>query len=209
MAPWMLALITGSRRLVTQTFTSNTTFTVPYGVSRVNLSGKGQDGAAAVFASQTLDLFFCSLVSSSGGVPISAASAGSFGANQATLFDGAGVRTVNYTSRNYQIDSSDLTAYYDTAISVIVSGTGSASISTTSGNLTQANSSTNYGRYTIAVQQSPASTGADTTAFGKTFAGGVAGPATPASFTDVAVTENTAYPIVVPAGGSLTISYYR
>lgn len=54
----------------------------------------------------------------------------------------------------------------------------------------------------------PATTGAAATGFGKTFPGGVGGPASAQSFSDVAVVAGQSYNIVVPAGGSITISYY-
>lgn len=50
-------------------------------------------------------------------------------------------------------------------------------------------------------------TGASTTGFGKTFPGGTGGAATPTTFNNVAVTPGVSYPIVVPSGGSLTITY--
>lgn len=49
--------------------------------------------------------------------------------------------------------------------------------------------------------------GASTTAFGKTFPGGVGGPATTTTFTNIAITPGASYSIVVPSGGTLTITY--
>lgn len=54
----------------------------------------------------------------------------------------------------------------------------------------------------------PATTGANATGFGKTFPGGVGGPASAVSFNDVAVVAGQPYNMVIPAGGSITISYY-
>ena len=51
------------------------------------------------------------------------------------------------------------------------------------------------------------STGASTTGFGKTFPGGTGGAATPTTFNNVAVIAGASYSIVVPSGGSLTITY--
>lgn len=53
----------------------------------------------------------------------------------------------------------------------------------------------------------PPTTGASTTGFGKTFPGGTGGPATLTAYTNVPVAASN--DIVVPAGGSLTISYYQ
>lgn len=56
----------------------------------------------------------------------------------------------------------------------------------------------------------PATAGASTTAFGKTFQGST-GNVTPATttFSAVAITSGASYSIVVPTGGSLTITYFK
>jgi hypothetical protein len=54
----------------------------------------------------------------------------------------------------------------------------------------------------------PATTGANTTGFGQTFPGGVGKAATSVSVANVAVTPGGQYALVIPAGGSITISYY-
>lgn len=55
----------------------------------------------------------------------------------------------------------------------------------------------------------PGTTGADASAFGNTFPGGVEVAATPLSFSNVAVTPSTGYTIIVPAGASITITYMK
>lgn len=55
----------------------------------------------------------------------------------------------------------------------------------------------------------PAVTGANTTAFSLTFPGGAGVPATPVTYNDVLVTPNAPYSFVIPAGGSVTITYYK
>lgn len=87
---------------------------------------------------------------------------------------------------------------------------GSASYSTnnmwqSSGPATGSGFATHFWSYTI-----PASNGANATGLGKTFPGGTAGGAAPTtSFSNVAVTPGTSYPIVVPAGGQVSISYMK
>ena len=49
--------------------------------------------------------------------------------------------------------------------------------------------------------------GASTTAFGYTFLGGTGGAATPVTYNNVAVTPGGSYSIVVPSGGSVSITY--
>lgn len=53
----------------------------------------------------------------------------------------------------------------------------------------------------------PATTGTSATGFGKVFPGGVGGPASDVTFTNVPVTAMASYPVVVPTGGSITITY--
>lgn len=53
----------------------------------------------------------------------------------------------------------------------------------------------------------PPTTGAGATAFGKTFPGGAGGPATTTTFSNIAITPGATYNIVVPSGGSITITY--
>jgi hypothetical protein len=56
----------------------------------------------------------------------------------------------------------------------------------------------------------PATTGASATGFGKTFPGGVGGPATVTKFDNVAITGGQpSAPLNIPAGASITISYYE
>jgi hypothetical protein len=54
---------------------------------------------------------------------------------------------------------------------------------------------------------SPATTGASATGFGKVFPGGAGGPASDVAFTNVPVTAMASYSVVVPTGGSITITY--
>lgn len=64
--------------------------------------------------------------------------------------------------------------------------------------------------YTLQTTTYPATTGASVTAFGKTFPGGVGGPATPVTFTDVPVSGGSSYPLNIPTGGEITtFSYYE
>ena len=63
---------------------------------------------------------------------------------------------------------------------------------------------------TSTVTTLPPTTGASATAFGKTFPGSTGNVAqTTTTFTNVAVTANASYSIVVPTGGSVTITYYQ
>jgi len=52
-------------------------------------------------------------------------------------------------------------------------------------------------------------TGAAATGFGKTFPGGTGGPAPTTTFNNVPVTPGASYNLNIPAGGSITITYWR
>lgn len=54
---------------------------------------------------------------------------------------------------------------------------------------------------------SPATTGASANGFGKVFYGGVGGTASDSSYTNVPVTAGVSYSLTVPSGASITITY--
>lgn len=54
----------------------------------------------------------------------------------------------------------------------------------------------------------PPSNGLSTTGFGQTFPGGTGGPASSVTMLNVPVTGGASYSLVIPGGGSITISYY-
>jgi hypothetical protein len=64
-----------------------------------------------------------------------------------------------------------------------------------------------YYYQTRTVGYKPATTGANATGFGKVFPGGVGGPAADVTFSNVPVTAIASYPVTVPLGGSITITY--
>lgn len=218
MAPWLLALIGGQRRLVSQTFNANGTFTAPFGVSKVNLSGKGAPGTAAYSSTRT---DFAQGDSVSGSATGSGPSSGSGLSWSDFQPDPAGVLAdvnrggggsgyvVTYTA--YPNTNTYSNTLYQYTYSNAVPGTASVFLSPgwkTSGPIL----ASDYGYFQIQYTQTytvDATTGASTTGFGRTFAGGAGGPATVTTFNDVTVTENTAYPVTVPSGGSLTITYYQ
>ena len=91
----------------------------------------------------------------------------------------------------------------------------------TSGNITYAGVNANTPKqegWKISAQVvSPGGAGTAATALGQTFAGGsytgsyptaVGAPATPTTFNAIPVTPSTDYPIIVPPGGRVTITYF-
>lgn len=216
MAPWLLAIISGQRRLVSVTLNANGTFTTPFGVSKVNLSGKGAAGTPAFSSTRAASAQGDSIAghgSGSGASP-GALAWDSFQDNSSRISQVNAGGTGSYFVVRY--DGYPLSATYDTALSQSTfqnAVPGSASLFTSAGWKTSgAVSTTDSGFSLILYTQSytvDATTGASTSAFSRTFAGGAGGPATVTTFNDVTVTENTPYPVVVPSGGSLTITYYQ
>lgn len=69
------------------------------------------------------------------------------------------------------------------------------------------NTGAGYECYSFFKTSNPGTTGAATTAFNRTFPGGVAGPATPVTYNDVPVAPGTTQALLVPSGGSVTVTY--
>lgn len=183
MKAWMAALIGASRtRKTLAPITSSTTFVVPYGVSSLDLTGYGAAGTPGTPGTPGQTGWH--------EVSITTFQRRDGGTDQTAstfppVFDGS-PKPDNYC---------DPTVTYTTDESTVYSS-----------------STTCYSFFTDTQPGTPgtaATTGASTTAFGKTFPGGAGGPASPTSFTNVTVTGGSSYSIVVPAGGSLTISYYQ
>lgn len=210
--------------LQTVTFTSNTTWVGPSGVS-VLRTVSGYGGAA------TADTPSRSAVAS-----FSAGRAtGPFGnapyAQWSTLYNdavsfansvaaGSGVRLVNVPGTIYSIatddtwdDNSFTDPYWINGTYSLVQGFNSPP---TSGNITYA-SLTNLKSWVVVVDTyTLGNNGTATTAFSKSFPGGTLAGSAPTrtavapvttTFTGVAVTPGVSYSIVVPSGGSLTITY--
>lgn len=173
----MLALAASNPVLVTRTFTSSQSFTVPFGVSNlVTASGDGADGNPGYYGPNGYQETIT---------------------HNYTRRDGSGVDVVSGTLSPVYGEPKPAD-YYEPHI------TFSMSDSTVySGDDIYHSFSTVPGVYT------PATTGPASTGFGKTFPGGVGVPASTTSFTNVAVTGGSSYPLVVPSGGSITITYYQ
>jgi hypothetical protein len=141
---------------------------------------------------------------------------------------GSGVTTIdlpNYVNNGVYIDSTNVGLQYvesPPTISVTyVRGSAAGSALNfpptgvpASNVITYAQASTAGGQYGITyTSYNYGGVGTAATGLGKTFPGGTyvapdGFPATTTTFTNVAVTPNTSYSIVVPSGGTVSISYY-
>jgi hypothetical protein len=217
-----------SNSVTSVTFTTSQTWTSPVGVTNlITVVGKGADGTAAVpptydgdvprIGTVTVILGFNSTPSSpygSGNTPGS----WSWAASQndaptcASTINLGGSGSVN----GYIITQYGTEYHYDfTTITYTNAITGSATVSTdagwkTSGLVVDGDNGTSYvhwaelGSYSGG---SSATTGANTTGFSKTFSGGVGVTATTTTYNNVTITASTGYPLVVPSGGYITITY--
>ena len=214
----------GQPRLVTQTFTTSTTWVAPSSVRLLTtLVGEGADGTPGYWeglyttlhevirtadtgSSATLD--WGPLYSSSQAA-ISALNSGGAGPR----FAPSGIPEVFYfiNSTDNYFPGANYTGYLD---GKYIRGTATLGVfgsPLTSGQVlySQLNSSFTgwYIDGTMEVYRD-GTNGAPTTGFGYTFPGGVEGPASPVTYNNVTVTPNASYVLNVPAGGSIVISYY-
>lgn len=224
--------LTAVGKLTTVTFTANGTWTAPSNVSLVTtISGKGSDGVSDSTASSTLQTAFVSRTSPSGGSTITATwqdyvtqAAGYI----TTMNTGSGVATINlpnYANNGVYIDSSNLGFQYvesppTVSITYVKGSAGSSAIDFPPSGVSASNVivysqvTVGSGLYRITfTSYNYGGAGTASTGLGKTFPGGAyVAPdgysATTTTFTNVTVTPSAGYSIVVPSGGTVSISYY-
>jgi hypothetical protein len=215
--------IAKARKLVTVTApVGASTWTAPAGVTRLeSLVGKGGSGNAAYSDPDVQRSFtVASVVSSASGaasnVPYDTYSnVWAFMQNVQSQ-----VNTANYASGGNTGGKLTVTVYTNNSYDETTSGVNwtrpvpnTAVISTvgipTSGNITYGASGTGTITYTSSGLSHSATTGANTTGFGKTFAGGSGGPAGSASYANVPVVAGTVYNLSVASGGSLVFTYLQ
>lgn len=178
MRPGTLAVILGHRRQqVSQTFTANATFTAPFTTSSID-TASGKGANGGT---------------ASGGTTTQ------WRTVYQTIYsrrDGSGLEeTVSYGPWQPGPIPAGYSAYCDPA-------------TTTPDSTVYATMEKCYDYEQQTITDPPVEyTGASTTAFGKTFPGGTGGPATTTTFSNIAVTPGASYSIVVPSGGSITITY--
>ena len=202
--------IGSSRRLMTETFYSSTNWVAPATTNRLEtISGQGAPGAAA--SSYLVQVQACSIAyANANGDTVSGGnfrweSANSVANTALSTINGGGSGTIQLwivAQYNNGYSAQQQNAGYSGAIpgSAYISTTGSW---TSSGNI--ASNGDAFVNYSVAI---PATTGASASGFGYTFPGGFGGPATVGGGSNVPLTPMTSNGITVPAGGSITISYY-
>lgn len=203
-------LTNGSLNLTTTTFTSNGTWVAPAGVALViTLTGKGQDGAAGYWTDiYTADGGYVSYVQSNAIAGVSS-----------TTIEGRAQIEWDKFPTVHDPNGAVVNWLYWYYASTTTSGSYSGLIRLKSG-FSKTKTGSGWGTTYTTPPASDVSyrvgnmeqyvyptTGANSSGLGYTFNGGVAGPATPATYNNVAVTPGNSYPIVVPSGGYVTIQY--
>lgn len=205
-----------NRRSVTRvvkTFTANATWVAPITTSQIlELIGEGADGTAATISQESVVI---ANVSSAVGVGSAGYTWGDLQAivnSNKTTINGGGtglaydsINVIVHPDGTQTNSASILGIARDVVIGTAVEGASPGWNS--SGPIAYGASGFDLIGYNY--YDAPATTGASTTGFGKTFAGGIGGAATPATYINVAVTSGTSYTLVVPSGGSITITYMQ
>lgn len=215
--------------LQTVTFTSNTTWVGPAGVSVLRtMSGYGSAATADTFNSNLpIGNFGPSPVGGTGRTnpPFAqwATVYSALGSAESTIAGNSGTNLVSFTvsARPYFIGTDDTWDDLSVGFSYWIQGSSYTTIPTgsppTSGNITYASLGGSFKGWSLfAPGYTLGSAGTATTGIGKTFPGGTLSGSEPTrtavapvttTFTGVAVTPGVSYSIVVPSGGSLTITY--
>jgi hypothetical protein len=209
-----------------QVFTASGTFVVPAGVTKINMSGFGSPAVG-----DTEDPDQVVLENFAFGVPFSGLDESPY-AQWSTLYEGlfpaesiisanVGVNLLTLPYIYFQVGTDDTYTSTSDTRGVWVSGSsytlqalGSPEFS---GDITYSSLSAPSAWQLVADGYSLGNDGLDADALGELFPGGTLTgsepfrtpvPATTTTFDNVTVTPGAAYPIFVPSGGSITISYF-
>jgi hypothetical protein len=207
-----------------QVFTANGTFVVPAGVTKINMSGFGSPavGDTPVFR----EVFFTGADDFGGPASTSPyAQWGdvytALGNAEAVISANSGLNLVTLDGLSYLVDPTDAYDEYSGPEDVYIDGnsftTFQLNSAPTSGNILYSQLSPRAGWSIHANTIAAGVAGSAATGVGNTFPGGtltgtypnqtaVAAPTT--TFNNITVTPGASYPIVVPSGGSITISYF-
>lgn len=231
----LLLLLAASKgavpNLVTQTFTGNATWVAPATTTSIQtLTGTGQDGIAGTSGYNDAPTNHDATVVFMSGYQYSSDTSPYPDHNSAGQWDWANVQndapnaaaTINGGGSGtvYRLDVQQYGLEYHYSITGIpftnaIPGSASSSVGSfwqTSGPLMggqQGESFVHWQEYGAFHAGTSGSNGANASGFGFTFAGGVAGPATPSVQSGVAVTPGNSYPMVIPAGASITLTYFQ
>jgi hypothetical protein len=216
-----------SSNFVVQTFTANTTWVAPATVTKV-LNASGYGGAASPDTASSAFAYVGTAAPGGGGTNPPYAQWGDLYSEAlsalSAIQSNSGTNLISFPRRTYFVNPNEfwrvsITTFYNIWV---VGDSGSIADfngpTPTSGDMTYASVSGSPGWIVTANNtRSLGSNGPAATAFGNTFPGGTLGGTIPyrtvvapvvTTYTNIAVTPGTSYPIVVPSGGSITLIYY-
>ena len=209
------------RPTTTTTFVSSQSWTAPAGVtSLITLTGKGSDGTAQQDYYTPVTSYAEQFTGTLANAPYAswATIYSASNSKYSTLLARVGLSgpSSGIDSQRWRVNSSNNWALVTTANNLSAYTIGSVTNNTlgspkTSGNVvysTDFGSGATIGWYVAVDYYTPATNGTNTTGFSQTFAGGTGGPATPVTYTNVAVTPGSSYTLTIPSGGYITITYY-
>lgn len=202
MQAWMMALAARKPTLVTRTFTSSTTWTTPFGVSNLaSVTGRGGSTTNAAVVSVAV-----TYSPTGSGVPGSSATWANFqsvkDSNQSAMSAGGSCTIQQSYATVYADGTNNGVTVYPTTLTGVVAGSAST---VTSGGWASSGPVTSSGEADINYQQY----GTATSGFGLSYAGSTGSGAEVRTDSNIAITENTAYTLTIPVGGSITVTYYQ
>ncbi len=220
--------------LVSETFTTNGNFTPQAGVNLVDMVGVGAPGVAAIPPAYTpttvqvanSDYFHGSSSGSTAGNPTwfgfnsaHAAAVAAINAGGSPTFTYYAVNTFYDTgTTNYKYNEFSTPGQSTGSTNILAGSATGRTVGTTGSSGSPVTGGSNYSSQAFVDYQyltpgtgTSATVGASSTitSLSKTFPGGLGGAGSNTTFTNVAVVPLTVYPVVVPTGGSVTISYYQ
>lgn len=177
MKPWMLAMTSRGRAISVASFTVDGTWIAPVSTNKATITGMGGAGLPGVPAYKGPDITTYDIRCTR----IQYYAGG--GQSEPVLISLTPSTETEPVPANYCFDDLAGGQYCDTFVKLVTVTTGTSYAST------------------------PPTTGASSTALGRTMPGGTGGPATPVTYPAIAVIPGTAYPIKVAAGGFVDIRY--
>lgn len=212
MKPWMMAAFMGGATLVTETFTFSQTWTAP-ATKSINLSGKGVNGTSTTIMNASNGIVQVNYRTDTnlGTGNVTWDNFTAYTSNTLSDFNADGVATFNYVEYDVWPDGRNrLVQQYQVSINNGVPGSGSINSNLgTSGPITYSGSASFSWQYYGPGQAGAASSMTGPNGFSRTFPGGAVGQSAPTTtFNDIAVTPGQQFQLIVPNGGSITISYY-
>ena len=228
--------VTSGQQLITETFTSSTTWTAPAGVTLLTtVSGKGSDGVSDAWLSNqyggaievdTAGNFFSDYQNTTGlpNAPYLQWSTvqAAISSKLSDMNSSSGERYVYYPQITWEVGYDGTWAQtvnlFNWLGPILVRGviTNDGVFSSKSGNVMPADVGNWYtaSYFNIAERFQSGGTGNSASAFGLTFAGGsysggTGYPASTTYYSNVSVTPGTGYTINVPSGGFVSFSYTK